>query len=60
MQIVLLFMLSVLSVKLPESMKAEIETLVHDLGLWKNTSDFIRESIDKQIVKYWKGERFER
>jgi Arc/MetJ-type ribon-helix-helix transcriptional regulator len=52
-------MLSILSIKIPEGMVAEIETLVHDLGLWENRSEFIREAIDQQIKKYWNGGRFE-
>ena len=52
-------MLSVVTVKIPEAMKAEVETLIQELGLWGSQSEFIREAIDQQIGKYWKGERFE-
>ena len=51
-------MLSVFSIKIQEAMIAEVETLVHDLGLWENRSEFVREAIDQLIRKYWNGDRF--
>ena len=36
----------------------EVETLVYELGLWDNRSEFIREAIETQIKHYWEGERF--
>lgn len=52
-------MVSTVTVRLKESNITEIETLVHDFGLWKNKSDFIREAIETQIKKYWSGDRLE-
>lgn len=52
-------MQSAITVRLIESKITEIETLVHDTGLWKNKSDFIREAIEIQIKKYWSGDRLE-
>ena len=47
-----------INVRVSEGMKAEIEGLVADSGLWKDQSYFIREALDIQIKKYWQGERF--
>lgn len=52
-------MQSAITVRLPESNITEIETLVHDTGLWKNKSEFLREAIETQIKKYWSGDRLE-
>ena len=37
-------MLSVLTIKIPEPTIAEVETLVYELGLWGNKSEFVREA----------------
>lgn len=47
-----------LNVRVSEGMKAEIESLVDEVGLWKDQSYFVREAVDIQIKKYWKGDRF--
>ena len=52
-------MSSILSIRLSDGMKAEIETIVKELGLWENQSHFVREALDQYIKKYWKGERFD-
>lgn len=48
------------SVKMRDSLKAEIETVVEEVGLWHSRSEFVREAIDEHIKKYWKGPRFEK
>ena len=50
-------MQSSITLRLPESKITEIETLVHDTGLWKNKSEFLREAIETHIKKYWIGDR---
>jgi Arc/MetJ-type ribon-helix-helix transcriptional regulator len=47
-----------ITVRVSEGMKAEIETLVADTGLWRSESIFIREALDTLIKRYWHGERF--
>ena len=49
-----------LSVRISDGMKAEIETIIHEIGLWEDQSDFIKEALNEQIKKYWNGERFDR
>lgn len=51
--------MATLTVRIPEGVKAEIETLLYEIGLWNNQSDFVREAIESQIKKYWNGERLE-
>ena len=53
-------MATILSVRISDGMKAEIETIVSEVGLWRNQSDFVKEALNEQIKKYWKGERFDR
>ncbi|HEY0089146.1 MAG TPA: hypothetical protein VGB37_09890 [Candidatus Lokiarchaeia archaeon] len=48
-----------LSVRISDGMKAEIETIVHETGLWSDQSDFIKEALNEHIKKYWNGERFD-
>ena len=47
-----------ITVRVSEGMKAEVETLVEDTGLWPTESNFIREALDTLIRRYWKGDRF--
>lgn len=47
-----------IAVRVSEAMKAEIEALVDETGLWKNQSDFIKEALDEYIQKHWVGERY--
>ena len=44
--------------RVSEGMKAEIETLVAEAGVWTDQARFIREALDIHIQKYWHGERF--
>lgn len=46
------------AVRISEAMKAEIETIVAETGLWKTQSDFIKEALDEFIQKNWSGERY--
>jgi len=48
----------ILTARISEGMKSEIEVLVEDTGLWGSRSDFVKEAIDEQIKRYWKGDRF--
>ena len=52
-------MTTMLSVRISDGMKAEIETIVHETGLWSDQSDFIKEALNEHIKKYWNGERFD-
>lgn len=52
-------MSSTLTVRLSDGMKAEIETLVNEIGLWETQTDFVTEAINEHIKKYWRGERFD-
>ena len=52
--------LSIFSCKARESLLAEIETVVEDVGLWQNKSEFIREALDEYIKIHWVGPRFEK
>lgn len=45
-------------VRVSEGMKAEVESLIESVGLWKDQSYFIREAIDTHIQKHWIGERY--
>ena len=47
-----------MTIRVSEGMKAEMETLIEDSGVWPNQSYFIREAIDAYIKRYWQGERF--
>lgn len=53
-------MSSKLTIRISDGMKAEIETIVSDVGLWETQTDFVKEAINDHIKKYWKGERFDR
>lgn len=44
--------------RVSEGLKTEIETLVEDVGLWRNRSDFINEALDEYVQRYWEGERY--
>jgi len=52
-------MASKLTIRLSDGMKAEIETLVNEIGLWETQTEFIKEAINEHIKKYWKGGRFD-
>jgi len=45
-------------VRVSEGMKAEVEQLVHETGIWENQSSFVREAIDTHIRRHWQGERY--
>lgn len=49
--------LTTLNIRVSEGMKTEVETLVNDIGLWENRSDFVRDAINDKIQKHWQGER---
>jgi Arc/MetJ-type ribon-helix-helix transcriptional regulator len=48
----------ILTARISEGLKAEIETLVGDTGLWASRTDFVREALDEKIRKYWNGDRY--
>ena len=48
-----------ITVRMSDGMKAEIEHLVGDIGLWHNQSQFIIDALNEYIKKFWKGERFD-
>ena len=48
-----------LTVRVSDGMKAEIEHLVGDIGLWHNQSQFITDALNEYIKRFWKGERFD-
>ena len=48
----------IITVRVSEGMKAEIEALVEESGLWRTQSFFVREALDTLIKRYWKGERY--
>jgi len=50
---------TMLTVRISAGMKAEIEQLVGEIGLWQNQSQFITEALNEHIKKYWNGERFD-
>lgn len=47
-----------ITARVSEGLKTEVETLVQDTGLWATRTDFITEALDEYIRKYWRGERF--
>ena len=51
-------MSSMVTARVSEGLKTEIETLVEDVGLWRNRSDFINEALDEYVQRYWEGERY--
>ena len=53
-------MSTMLSVRISDGMKAEIETIVSEIGLWNDQSHFIKEALNEKIKKYWNGDRFDR
>ncbi|MBW2021237.1 MAG: hypothetical protein JRI65_14805 [Deltaproteobacteria bacterium] len=45
--------------RVSEGMKAEVEHIVGEVGLWENESYFIREALNEYIKKHWKwGDRY--
>ncbi len=53
-------MASMISVRLSDGMKAEIERIIQEVGLWHNQSDFIKEALDEHIKKFWnEGDRLD-
>jgi Arc/MetJ-type ribon-helix-helix transcriptional regulator len=52
-------MSTMLSTRISDGMKAEIEIIVREVGLWKDQSHFIKEALNEHIKKYWNGERFD-
>ena len=50
---------SKITVRLSDGMKAEIEHIVGEVGLWHNQSEFVKEALDEQIKKFWQGDRFD-
>lgn len=48
-----------LTVRISDGMKAEIEKIIGDIGLWQNQSHFIKDALDEYIKKYWQGERLD-
>ena len=52
-------MASMITVRVSDGMKAEIENLVGEIGLWHNESQFIKEALNEHIKKYWQGDRFD-
>ena len=52
-------MASSITVRISDGMKAEIETIVGDIGLWHNQSHFVKDALDEYIKKYWEGDRFD-
>jgi Arc/MetJ-type ribon-helix-helix transcriptional regulator len=47
-----------ITARVSEGLKTEVETLVQDTGLWASRTDFIIEALDEHIRKYWKEERY--
>ena len=47
-----------LNIRISEGMKAEIESLAADTGLWESQTEFAIEALDVHIGKYWQGERY--
>ena len=52
------FMSPMITARVSEGLKAEVETLVHDTGLWTSRTDFIVEALDEYIKRYWRGDRY--
>lgn len=52
-------MTSKITVRLSDGMKAEMEYIVGEVGLWHNQSHFVKEALNEHIKKYWQGERFD-
>jgi Arc/MetJ-type ribon-helix-helix transcriptional regulator len=48
----------ILTARISEGMKSEIEELVEQTGLWPSRTEFVKEALDKQIKKYWTGDRY--
>ncbi len=46
------------TVRISEGMKAEIETLTEEMGIYNYESEFLRDAINEHIKKFWRGERF--
>jgi len=41
-------------IRIDEASKAKIERIVSEMGLWGNSSEFVREALMQQIDHYWK------
>ena len=54
-----LFMASKITVRISDGMKAELEHIVGEIGLWHNQSDFVKEALNEHIKKFWQGERLD-
>ena len=52
-------MTTMLTVRISDGMKAEIEHIVGEIGLWHNQSQFITDALNEHIKKFWQGERFD-
>ena len=52
------FMAPILTARISEGMKSEIETLVEDTGLWASRTEFVKTALDEKIRKHWRGERY--
>ena len=50
---------SKITVRISDGMKAEIERIIGEVGLWYNQSDFIKEALDEHIKKFWHGDRLD-
>lgn len=57
--ILLQIMTSSITIRISDGMKAEIETLVKEIGLWHDMSSFTKEALNEHIKKYWQGDRFD-
>jgi hypothetical protein len=53
-----LLMAPILTARISEGMKSEIEELVDETGLWPSRTEFIKEALDQHIKKYWTGDRY--
>jgi Arc/MetJ-type ribon-helix-helix transcriptional regulator len=48
-----------ITIRISDGMKAEIERLVDEIGIWHNQSHFVKDALDEYIKKHWQGERFD-
>ena len=47
-----------INTRISEGMKAEIEYLIGDVGLWSNQTEFVKDALNTYIKKHWKGRRY--
>jgi len=52
------YMAPILTARISEGMKSEIEELVEDKGMWASRTEFVKEALNQQIKRYWTGDRY--